>query len=87
MISEAGAETAKKLKIRQLLKRRKLANSERNFYWAIEKSDPDTKAFKLNNQDCTVFTEDCNLLKQAKTRVTQKNRDGNREGGRRDEKS
>ena len=72
------------MKIRQLLKRRKLANSELHFYWAIEISDPNTRAYKLNNLDCTVFSEDCNLLKQAKTRVTQKNKDGNREGGRRD---
>ena len=30
--------------------------------WAIEVLAPAAKAFKANNSDCTVFTEDCNLL-------------------------
>ena len=30
--------------------------------WAIEKVDTAAAAFKLNNPDCLVFTEDCNDL-------------------------
>ena len=30
--------------------------------WAIEVYEPAAKAFKANNPDCTVFTDDCNLL-------------------------
>uniref|UniRef100_A0A1B6C2M8 DNA (cytosine-5)-methyltransferase n=1 Tax=Clastoptera arizonana TaxID=38151 RepID=A0A1B6C2M8_9HEMI len=30
--------------------------------WAIEKEEPAANAFKLNNPECTVFTEDCNQL-------------------------
>ena len=30
--------------------------------WAIEIFDPAARAYKLNNPDCTVFSDDCNLL-------------------------
>ena len=30
--------------------------------WAIEKVENAASAFKMNNPDCTVFTEDCNEL-------------------------
>jgi hypothetical protein len=34
--------------------------------WAIEKEEAAAHAFRLNNPECTVFTEDCNhLLKLA----------------------
>jgi len=32
--------------------------------WAIEKEEPAAQAFRLNNPDCTVFTDDCNVLLQ-----------------------
>ncbi len=28
--------------------------------WAVKVFEPAAKAFKLNNKDCTVFTDDCN---------------------------
>ena len=30
--------------------------------WAVEIFEPAAQAFKLNNPDCTVFSDDCNLL-------------------------
>ena len=30
--------------------------------WAIEKDEAAAHAFRLNNPDCTVFTDDCNQL-------------------------
>jgi len=37
-----------------------------NSRWAIEVFEPAAKAYKLNNPDCEVFTDDCNvLLRQA----------------------
>jgi hypothetical protein len=30
--------------------------------WAIEKEESAAHAFRLNNPECTVFTEDCNEL-------------------------
>ena len=30
--------------------------------WAIEIFDPAARAYKLNNPDCTVFSDDCNIL-------------------------
>ena len=30
--------------------------------WAIEVFEQAAQAYKLNNPDCTVFTDDCNLL-------------------------
>jgi DNA (cytosine-5)-methyltransferase 1 len=30
--------------------------------WAVEKEEPAAQAFRLNNTDTTVFTDDCNLL-------------------------
>ncbi|GLH01282.1 DNA (Cytosine-5)-methyltransferase PliMCI [Gryllus bimaculatus] len=30
--------------------------------WAIEKEESAANAFKLNNPECTVFTDDCNML-------------------------
>jgi DNA (cytosine-5)-methyltransferase 1 len=34
--------------------------------WAVEKEEAAAHAFRLNNPECTVFTEDCNhLLKLA----------------------
>jgi hypothetical protein len=31
-------------------------------HWAIEVCEPAAKAFKKNNPNCTVFTDDCNLV-------------------------
>ncbi|XP_069697598.1 DNA (cytosine-5)-methyltransferase 1-like isoform X2 [Periplaneta americana] len=31
-------------------------------HWAIEKEEAAAHAFRLNNPNCTVFTEDCNML-------------------------
>ncbi|KAJ8970400.1 hypothetical protein NQ317_001491 [Molorchus minor] len=33
--------------------------------WAIEKEAPAAQAFRLNNDDCKVFTDDCNALLKA----------------------
>lgn len=30
--------------------------------WAIEKVDPAARAYSLNTENCTVFTDDCNDL-------------------------
>ena len=32
--------------------------------WAIEKEEPAAQAFRLNNPNAAVFTDDCNLLLQ-----------------------
>ena len=30
--------------------------------WAVDNAEPAAQAFKLNNPECTVFSDDCNLL-------------------------
>ena len=30
--------------------------------WAIEKEEPAARAYRLNNPEATVFTDDCNML-------------------------
>ncbi|KAI8508772.1 DNA (cytosine-5)-methyltransferase 1 [Branchiostoma belcheri] len=32
--------------------------------WAVEVMEPAAQAYRLNNPDCTVFTDDCNILLQ-----------------------
>ena len=46
--------------------------------WAIEIFEPAAQAYKLNNPDCTVFSDDCNMLLRQAIEGTKTNHRGQR---------